>query len=433
MEIKQIRVKIIEPHPNNPRKDLGDLKELTESIKTKGVLQNLTVVPSLNSGGAYYTVVIGHRRFAAAKAAGLNTVPCIVSHMSEKEQIETMLIENMQRNDLTTYEQAGGFQMMIDFGDTISDLSQSTGFSEQTIKHRLKIMELDAVAVKKAEAQQIKISDYISLEQIKDPKMRNNVLRNYGTNNFKWSLDNAIKEQRKEEGIKEIVEKLEKFAVKMKNDPGYGNGYKRLNCFYPDENKKIEEPKEEGEYFYYISPYVIYLYKKEEIDKKAEEEKAFKDAAIKAKVKEAEDLNRQTTKCIEDYLKICALPKNHIDIYKYIMRAMCNWNGLAADDACKFLKIKTDKDTLGDDKKALLAEAVEEQGLKILLIGAYLIEKANIKKGYITANEWNSRVVTYNFNPSLDRLYELLILLGYQMSDEEKLLKDGTHEIFNNG
>lgn len=429
--IEYISIIKITPHPNNPRKDLGDLKELTESIKAKGVLQNLTVVQSADYSDKY-TVVIGHRRLAAAKAAGLESVPCIISNMSEKEQIETMLIENMQRNALTVYEQAGGFQMMIDFGDSITNLSQRTGFSEQTIKHRLKIMEFDKEAVIKAEEQQIKIADYIELEQIKDPKIRNNVLRSYGTGNFKWNLNDAIKNQKTEEGINKIVAKLEKFAVETKENVGYGegNGYKYITGFWPNDKEKIEKPEEEGEYFYYVGPYSVSLYKKQEIDKKAEEEKAIKEAAIKEKTREAENLNMQTIKCIEDYLRVCTLPKNHIDIYKYIMNAMCNWSGLDVEKACKFLKIKIDKETQRDDARAILVEAVEEQGLKLLFIGAYLIEKEKIKNGYVTANSWTP-IVTYNRNPPLDRIYALITLLGYQMSDEEKQLKAGTHEIFN--
>ena len=69
------------PHPDNPRKDLGDLAELAESIKTKGILQNLTVVPLFDEftadGFKRYRVVIGHRRLAAAKLAGLKEVPCV--------------------------------------------------------------------------------------------------------------------------------------------------------------------------------------------------------------------------------------------------------------------------------------------------------------------------------------------------------------------
>ena len=118
-EIKYIPVSKLWRHPDNPRKDLGDVTELAESIKVNGVLQNLTVVPLIGEitkkwDGESYRVIIGHRRLAAAKLAGLEELPCVVVEMSEREQLSTMLTENMQRSDLTVYEQAQGFQMMLD-------------------------------------------------------------------------------------------------------------------------------------------------------------------------------------------------------------------------------------------------------------------------------------------------------------------------------
>lgn len=86
------------PHPDNPRKDLGDLTELTDSIKAKGILQNLTVVPfwfkttgvgcdcPKEQAEMGYLVVIGNRRLEAAKAAGLNTLPCIIAKMTQAER-----------------------------------------------------------------------------------------------------------------------------------------------------------------------------------------------------------------------------------------------------------------------------------------------------------------------------------------------------------
>ena len=99
----EIPLTSISPHPQNPRKDPGDLTELAESIRTTGILQNLTVVQNEDYT---YTVIIGHRRLAAAKLAGLKTAPCAVVEMSEDDQLATMLTENMQRSDLTVYEQA---------------------------------------------------------------------------------------------------------------------------------------------------------------------------------------------------------------------------------------------------------------------------------------------------------------------------------------
>lgn len=85
-ELTYLSVDKLHPHPDNPRKDLGDLTELTDSIKVNGVFQNLTVVPE----GDGCTIIIGHRRCAAAKAAGLTEVPCIVTEMSEREQLQAL-------------------------------------------------------------------------------------------------------------------------------------------------------------------------------------------------------------------------------------------------------------------------------------------------------------------------------------------------------
>ena len=129
-EIVYLPVEKIFAHPQNPRKDLGDLTELAESIKVNGVLQNLTVVQRVGeiTGQKFdeYRVVIGHRRHAAAKLAGLAEVPCVVEEMTESEQVLTMLMENMQRSDLTVYEQAQGFQMMLDMGGTVESVAKDS-------------------------------------------------------------------------------------------------------------------------------------------------------------------------------------------------------------------------------------------------------------------------------------------------------------------
>ncbi len=130
----------LEHHPDNPRKNIGDISELSNSIKAKGILQNLTVVP--NDNGTYY-VVIGNRRLEASKAAGLEEIPCVISNMDYKTQIETMMVENIQRADLTVVEQAEGMQMMLDLGSSVEEISDKTGFSESTVRRRLKLKEYD--------------------------------------------------------------------------------------------------------------------------------------------------------------------------------------------------------------------------------------------------------------------------------------------------
>ena len=121
-EITNIACRRLHPHPDNPRKELGDLTELAASIKENGIFQNLTVIPGhyLNSreyiakcvdeGGDAaaaaaawtpkavwssedYTIIIGHRRAAAAQQAGLYELPCAIVEMDEREQMQTMMVE----------------------------------------------------------------------------------------------------------------------------------------------------------------------------------------------------------------------------------------------------------------------------------------------------------------------------------------------------
>ena len=166
------------PHEDNPRKDLGNLDELTESIRKNGVLQNLTVVP--NDDRKTFTVLIGHRRLEAAKRAGVTKVRCrVISGLSRNEQIGIMLEENLHRTDLTAYEQAQGFQMMMDLGSTIDEIKSKTGFSETTIRHRLNLAKLDQGMMReKTESSeyQISMTDLYELEKVDDIGRRNEIL-----------------------------------------------------------------------------------------------------------------------------------------------------------------------------------------------------------------------------------------------------------------
>ena len=129
-KIVMIKTQRLRHHPDNPRKDLGDVTELADSVKKNGIMQNLTVIPI--EGTEEFYVLIGNRRMEACLQAGLEEVPCrIVSNISKKEQVGIMLEENMQRSDLTIIEQAEGFQMMLDLGETVDSISEKTGFSKK--------------------------------------------------------------------------------------------------------------------------------------------------------------------------------------------------------------------------------------------------------------------------------------------------------------
>ena len=168
-KLTMLPVDKLHPHPDNPRKELGDLTELADSIRQNGIYQNLTVIPE-NDG---YTVIIGHRRLAAAKLAGLAEVPCAIVEMDRREQLQTMLLENMQRSDLTPWEQAQGFQMMIDMGDSVETIAEKSGFSRKTVRSRLKMAELDQNVLRQLSAErQISIGDLDELAKVERSEER---------------------------------------------------------------------------------------------------------------------------------------------------------------------------------------------------------------------------------------------------------------------
>jgi ParB family chromosome partitioning protein len=103
-------VENIEPNPDQPRQTLGDLSELIASIKEKGVLEPLLV----RKVGGRYQIIAGERRYRAALEAGLDEVPCVVRDSSDAEMMEIALIENLQRKDLTPFEEADGLRALAD-------------------------------------------------------------------------------------------------------------------------------------------------------------------------------------------------------------------------------------------------------------------------------------------------------------------------------
>ena len=212
-EIVNLKIENLKHHPENPRKDLGDLTELAESIRANGIMQNLTVVPSETEKDEWL-VVIGNRRMEAAKMAGLETLPCVISEMDHKTQIATMLEENMQRSDLTLYEQAQGFQMMMDLGYTPKEIGEKTGFSETTVNRRLKMAQLNKKNLQTAVGMQITIEDLDRLGQIEDIKKRNELLAQYGESNFYWMVNAAIKKQKADKVRPKAMKMIEEAKVK---------------------------------------------------------------------------------------------------------------------------------------------------------------------------------------------------------------------------
>ena len=133
---RMIPVDQIRPNPDQPRKALGDLRELTESIREKGVLEPL-LVRFMPREDCYY-IISGERRYHASRAAGLREVPAIEKMADDAETLEIALIENIQRKDLTPFEEAEGLHRLAEqFDYTHDDVAKKLGKSRSSVSETL--------------------------------------------------------------------------------------------------------------------------------------------------------------------------------------------------------------------------------------------------------------------------------------------------------
>jgi len=131
----------LDPNPEQPRVDFGDLTELTASIAEKGVLEPLLVKPNRITGR--WMIIAGERRFRSAQRAGLKEVPCVEMEVDEGTIAEIALIENMQRKDLTVWEEADGLLALTErFGYTHDDVARKVGKSRTTVTEAMAIARI---------------------------------------------------------------------------------------------------------------------------------------------------------------------------------------------------------------------------------------------------------------------------------------------------
>ncbi len=141
--IQQVPINQIKPNPYQPRTEMkaDELEELAVSIREHGILQPLTVSPGTTP--QEFILVAGERRLRAAELAGLTVVPVIVRSVTELQQLELALIENIQRADLSPLETAGAYQQLIDqFKLTHEEVADKVGKNRVTVTNTLRLLKL---------------------------------------------------------------------------------------------------------------------------------------------------------------------------------------------------------------------------------------------------------------------------------------------------
>lgn len=440
-KISFIERKMLHPHPENPRKDLGDLEELRESIRENGIMQNLTVVPDWDDDG--YKILIGHRRFAASEGI-INLLPCvIVPDLSPREQVGIMLAENMQRSDLTFIEQAHGFQLMMDLGDTIENISKKTGFSKQTIKHRLEISKLNKDAIETAQKNfQLSIGDFIELEKVKDLTARNDILEvaenseDIRNDVERYLTDLKIQENKKkyvelfnELGWKEYSERW--FPYSQKWDKISDLGYIDLEEFEPDKIREAAK-KVKGEIYYSnlnnanSVNFARKISKKDEKTKK-KTKKELREEEMKKKQSQLEAARRDIC---DEYLNcIMSIPEEKLDdVYsvKYLVVSRL-WDQLEKLEA-----YITDFDHIYGVKSnrkdwTLLQETYKDFDI---------LQRVMLNMWRALASDYQNKFISYphmkneKVLEAHQELYDILRKFGFRLDPEMEAVIDGTSELY---
>jgi len=133
---RMIDIRRIEPNPHQPRREFGDLSEMVASVKEKGILEPILV----RQYEGQFQIIAGERRYQAARLAGLQRVPCIEVDVDSRGMLEISLIENLQRRDLTPFEEAAAIQRLCDqFRYTHEEIARKLGKSRTVITEALSL------------------------------------------------------------------------------------------------------------------------------------------------------------------------------------------------------------------------------------------------------------------------------------------------------
>lgn len=214
-QIEFVPVDLIDPHPHNPRRDLGDLTELAASIKSQGIRQNLLVTPWGDQGR--YRAIIGHRRLAASKLAGFTEVPAVIDEdISAEGQIELMLLENLQRTEISPIEEAEGYQQLLDLGMKPAAIAKATGRKAITVNGRLKLMKLSESVREKVHTHEATLDDAADLLKLEDrPDLLEMVAVTLGTPNFAWKLRDALSTRKRDLDRAPLLARIAELGVQL--------------------------------------------------------------------------------------------------------------------------------------------------------------------------------------------------------------------------
>lgn len=174
-EFAEVPIHEIRENPRNPRTmfDEDELDELAESLQQVGVLQPVVVRPiSVTEDGESFELVMGERRWRAARRAGLDRIPAIIRETSDDDLLRDALLENLHRSQLNPLEEAAAYQQLLeDFGCTQDELAERIGRSRPQISNTLRLMRLPALVQRRLASGAISAGHARALLSLEDPSL----------------------------------------------------------------------------------------------------------------------------------------------------------------------------------------------------------------------------------------------------------------------
>lgn len=214
---RMIPIERLDLNLDQPRVEIGDLTDLVGSIAEKGILEPLLVRPSHLSGR--FMIISGERRYRAATIVGLREVPCIEMDVDDRAVAEICLIENLQRKDLTPYEEAQGLKALVErFGYTHEEIAKKIGKSRSSVTEALAISELPEdikESCRRADIQSKSI--LLQIVRQKDPETMKAMIERIGRQGLKRDeIRRERKLQRKKASSFVYRYRTQEFALELK-------------------------------------------------------------------------------------------------------------------------------------------------------------------------------------------------------------------------
>ena len=236
LNIVSIPLDEIQPNIYQPRKDFNDnsLDDLTNSIKSYGVLQPIVVRRSGRSG---YEIIAGERRWRACKRAGLKEIPAIIKDARDSDTAILALIENIQREDLNFIEEAEGFRQLIqECGVTQEQLALKLGKSQSTIANKMRILRLSPEILSIISQEKLSERHARSLLRLPDDNLQRQVI--------KQVVEKGLSVRQTEDLIEQIIENINEDKKKKKKS--YKIAIKDVRIFVNSVRKLVKSIQETG-------------------------------------------------------------------------------------------------------------------------------------------------------------------------------------------